>query len=114
MHWFDIGGMPGPSHRRHDGKGSAVPCFARRTQLRAYEQFEPGVQLMRDQLINFLQAAVLFLLMTNALSLAAAAYAIRTVHGLTSRRIFGQRSGTQSPCAPLRYLAAQQVMKASG
>jgi hypothetical protein len=38
---------------------------------------------MRDQLINFLQAAVAFLLLTNALSVAAAAYAIRTVHGLT-------------------------------
>jgi len=38
---------------------------------------------MRDQLINFLQAAVLFLLLTNALSVAAAAYAIRTVLGLT-------------------------------
>ena len=38
---------------------------------------------MRDQLIHFLQAAVVFLLVTNALSVAAAAYAIRAVHGLT-------------------------------
>jgi len=38
---------------------------------------------MRDQLINFLQAAVVLLLLTNALSVAAAAYAIRTVLGLT-------------------------------
>jgi len=37
---------------------------------------------MRDQLISFLQVAVVFLLLTNALSVAAAAYAIRTVLGL--------------------------------
>ena len=37
---------------------------------------------MRDQLISFLQVAVVFLLLTNALSVAAAAYAIRTALGL--------------------------------
>jgi hypothetical protein len=37
---------------------------------------------MREQLINVLQATVAFLLLTNALSVAAAAYAIRLAHGL--------------------------------
>jgi len=40
---------------------------------------------MREQLINFLQAAVAFLLLTNALSVVAAAYAIRMAHGLIHR-----------------------------
>jgi hypothetical protein len=33
--------------------------------------------MLHDQMINFLEAAVLFLLMTNALSVAAASCAIR-------------------------------------
>jgi hypothetical protein len=38
--------------------------------------------MSRDQMFNFLTAAVLFLLMTNALSAAAAAYAIRMMKAL--------------------------------
>ncbi|HTO59717.1 MAG TPA: hypothetical protein VMM15_00535 [Bradyrhizobium sp.] len=33
--------------------------------------------MLRDQMINFLESAVVFLLMTNAVSAAAAAYAVR-------------------------------------
>jgi hypothetical protein len=38
--------------------------------------------MIRDQMVNFLEAVVLFLLMTNALSVAAATYAIRTMKAL--------------------------------
>ena len=38
--------------------------------------------MFRDQMVNFLGATVLFLLMTNALSVAAATYAIRTMKAL--------------------------------
>jgi hypothetical protein len=38
--------------------------------------------MFRDQMVNFLAAAVVFLLMTNALSAAAATYAIRMVKAL--------------------------------
>src|SRR5258708_39742700 len=74
---FDTGGKPGPSHGRHDGKGSAVPRFPSRpcpAAILSHKKFEPGVQVMRDQLTNFRQAAVVLLLLTNALSVAAAAY----------------------------------------
>lgn len=33
--------------------------------------------MFRDHMFNFLQASIIFLLMTNAISAAAAAYAIR-------------------------------------
>jgi len=33
--------------------------------------------MFRDHMVNFLQASIIFLLMTNAISAAAAAYAIR-------------------------------------
>ena len=32
--------------------------------------------MLRDQIINFLEAAVVFLMLTNALSIAATAYAL--------------------------------------
>jgi hypothetical protein len=38
--------------------------------------------MFHDQMVNFLEAAVLFLLMTNALSVAAATYAIRMMKAL--------------------------------
>jgi hypothetical protein len=38
--------------------------------------------MFHDQMVNFLAAAVLFLLMTNALSVAAATYAIRLMKAL--------------------------------
>jgi hypothetical protein len=42
--------------------------------------------MLRDQVINFLEATVIFLLLTNAVSVAAAAYAIAVATGLTKRR----------------------------
>jgi len=39
--------------------------------------------MLREQFINFLEAAVVLLALTNALSVAAAAYAISLAHGLT-------------------------------
>jgi hypothetical protein len=38
--------------------------------------------MFRDQIINFLEAAVVFLLITNALSIAATTYAIQLLNGL--------------------------------
>ena len=37
--------------------------------------------MLREQMINFLQAAVIFLLVTNALSIAATTYAIQLLNG---------------------------------
>jgi hypothetical protein len=37
--------------------------------------------MLREQMINFLQAAVVFLLVTNALSIAATLYAIQLLNG---------------------------------
>jgi len=42
--------------------------------------------MLRDQMITFLQATVIFLLLTNAVSVAAAAYAISVATGLNTRR----------------------------
>ena len=39
-----------------------------------------------DQMITFLEATVIFLLLTNAVSVAAAAYAISIATGLNTRR----------------------------
>jgi hypothetical protein len=38
--------------------------------------------MFREQMINFLEAAVVFLLITNALSIAATTYAIQLLKGL--------------------------------
>jgi len=37
--------------------------------------------MFREQMINFLEAAVVFLLITNALSIAATTYAIQLLNG---------------------------------
>ena len=37
--------------------------------------------MFREQMINFLEAAVVFLLITNALSIAAAIYALQLLNG---------------------------------
>ena len=37
--------------------------------------------MFREQMVNFLEAAVIFLLVTNALSIAATTYAIRLANG---------------------------------
>ena len=37
--------------------------------------------MLHEQMINFLESAVVFLLITNALSIAAATYAIRLLNG---------------------------------
>jgi len=39
------------------------------------------IPMFHDQMINFLQAAVVFLLLTNALSMLAATCAIRLLNG---------------------------------
>jgi len=39
--------------------------------------------MLRDQVINFLEAAVVFLMLTNAFSIAAAAYALALVQRAT-------------------------------
>jgi hypothetical protein len=38
--------------------------------------------MMREQFINFLETTVVFLLLTNALGIFAAAYAVSLAHGL--------------------------------
>jgi hypothetical protein len=38
--------------------------------------------VFRDQMINFLEAAVVFLLVTNALSIVATTYALQLLNGL--------------------------------
>ena len=42
--------------------------------------------MFRDQMINFLEAAVVFLLITNALSVAATTYAIQLLNGVTGSK----------------------------
>ena len=37
--------------------------------------------VFREQMVNFLQAAVVFLLVTNVLSIAATTYAVRLLNG---------------------------------
>ena len=39
--------------------------------------------MLREQIINFLEASVIFLLVTNALSVMAATYAIRLLNAVT-------------------------------
>ena len=38
--------------------------------------------MLREQMVNFLEAAVVFLLVTNALSIAAATYALQLLNGV--------------------------------
>jgi len=42
--------------------------------------------VFRDQIVNFLQAAVVFLLVTNALSIAATTYAVRLLNGFNGAK----------------------------
>ena len=42
--------------------------------------------MLREQMINFLEAAVVFLLVTNALSIAATTYAIQLLNGFSGAR----------------------------
>jgi len=42
--------------------------------------------MLRDQMINFLQAAVIFLLITNAFAVTAAVWAIRLLSGAALER----------------------------
>jgi hypothetical protein len=50
--------------------------------LRRCNRREMEAIVFREQMINFLQAAVVFLLVTNALSIAATTYAIQLLNGL--------------------------------
>jgi hypothetical protein len=50
---------------------------------RADSRIEPTeleIPMFHDQMINFLEAAVVFLLLTNAISVLAASYAMRLLH----------------------------------
>ncbi len=42
--------------------------------------------MIRDQMISFLQAVVVFLLLTNALSVVATAWAIRIANGSANKK----------------------------
>ena len=42
--------------------------------------------MLREQIITFLECTIIFLLLTNAVSVAAAAYAISVATGLNTRR----------------------------
>jgi len=42
--------------------------------------------VFREQIVNFLEAAVVFLLVTNALSIAATTYAIQLLNGVSNAR----------------------------
>lgn len=47
---------------------------------------EMEAAMLRDQIVNFLEAAVVFLLITNALSVAATTYAIQLLNGAAGAR----------------------------
>jgi hypothetical protein len=49
--------------------------------------------VFREQVINFLEAAVVILMLTNTLSIAAAAYALSLAHRLTR----GEPSAAKHP-----------------
>jgi hypothetical protein len=58
-----------------------VPHTGSRTEPTQLE-----IPMFHDQMINFLEAAVVFLLLTNAISVAAAAYAMRLLHGFAGAK----------------------------
>src|SRR5215831_19433604 len=64
--------------------------FATRLTSRARLERMEAIML-RDQVINFLEAAVVFLMLTNAFSIAAAAYALALVQRATQT---GSRAAT--------------------
>jgi hypothetical protein len=49
-------------------------------------RLEVEAAMLREQIINFLEAAVIFLLITNALRVAATTYAIQLLNGVTSAK----------------------------
>jgi len=60
--------------------------------------------MLRDQIVNFLEAAVVFLMLTNALSIAAAAYALALAQRATRTDL---RAATHGLSLPLpRWLRA--------
>ena len=65
--------------------------------------------MLRDQVINFLEAAVVLLMLTNAVSIAATAYAL----ALTQRVVRADsRTATQAILAPWpRWLRAGKLMQ---
>ena len=42
--------------------------------------------MLREHVIQFLEAVIVFLLLTNAISVATAAYAVWVAHGFASKR----------------------------
>ena len=73
---------------------------------------------VREQVINFLEAAVVMLMLTNTLSIAAAAYALSLAHRLTWRAFGGEASAAcvpgalaaPEPCDPMTEPAMSAVM----
>jgi hypothetical protein len=44
--------------------------------------------MIRDQMINFLEAALVLLMLTNAFSIAAAVYAVLLAHGVLRKEAY--------------------------
>jgi hypothetical protein len=64
-------------------RGSAADLVGRRNGGSPLEQTMEAVML-REQMINFLEAAVVFLLATNAASALAALYAMRLANAVSA------------------------------
>jgi len=71
--------------------------------LRNCNRREMEAAVFREQMINFLEAAVVFLLITNALSIAATTYAIQLLNR------FGGATGEQGFIARKLHAVAQRA-----
>ena len=63
--------------------------------------------MLRDQVINFLEAAVVFLMLTNVLSVAAATYALAVAHRMSR---FAPWAAAQPFLAPFAAMAAARKL----
>jgi len=61
--------------------------------------------MLREQTIQFLECTVVFLLLTNALSIVAATYAIWVANGLPGKRGEPRAAVSRKADAPLRRAA---------
>ena len=91
---------PGPIDRPNqiieDASAGARPALRKALGLQTADSWEMEATVFREQMINFLEAAVVFLLVTNALSIAATTWAIQLLngfrdakqeHGITERKL---------------------------
>jgi hypothetical protein len=62
--------------------------------------------ILREQIVNFPQAAVIFLLMTNALSVVAATYAMRQLNSFSPKPQDSRNSAGRKVDARLRRAAS--------